>query len=405
MTFVGVAMLAPLFARPVAEIVGAPVAKARGISGFLARQNAMRSARRTAATASALMIGTALMAGSLILSTSITRSVEHSVTRGALADLVVRSETQQGFSRALATEVAAVPGVQAAEPYRFSAFKIGTATKQIVALAPEALNTDDPNAMLDIDVRQGDVTELAGDGIAVRTKVARDRRWSLGDTVSVTFPSGSHDLTVVALYEENALTGDYIVGLDTYNANFADETDFMVFLKLAPGADLRTVQASVRTVVDANYPSIKVQDRDEYIGDVKQQVNQFLSLITALLALAVVIALLGVLITMLLAVFERTHELGLLRAVGMARRQMRSMVRWEAAIVSIYGAILGLTLGVFFGLALTGALSDQGVTQRVVPVPALVILATVIAVLGVLAAIYPARRAARLNVLDAVAHQ
>jgi putative ABC transport system permease protein len=112
-----------------------------------------------------------------------------------------------------------------------------------------------------------------------------------------------------------------------------------------------------------------------------------------------------VLITMLLAVFERTHELGLLRAVGMARRQVRAMVRWEAAIVATYGAVLGLILGVFFGLALTGALEDEGVTVQVVPVPLLVILALIIAVLGVIASIYPARRAARLNILAAIAHE
>ena len=136
----------------------------------------------------------------------------------------------------------------------------------------------------------------------------------------------------------------------------------------------------------------------------KAQVNQFLGLITALLALAIIIALFGVLIAMLLAVFERTHELGLLRAVGMTRRQVRSMVRWEAAIVAVYGAVLGLVLGLFFGLALTRALRNDGVTEQVVPAPTLLMLMVVIVLLGVAAAIYPARRASRLNVLDAISH-
>jgi putative ABC transport system permease protein len=222
--------------------------------------------------------------------------------------------------------------------------------------------------------------------------------------VRATFPAGQRDVTVVALYDENALTGDYIIGLDTFNANFAENEDFLLLLKLESGADLRTVQANVQGIVDTSYPGLKVQDRDQYIGDVKAQVNQFLGLITALLALAIIIALLGVLITMLLAVFERTRELGLLRAVGMGRRQMRAMVRWEAAVVSVYGAILGVILGVFFGVALTGALDDQGVSHQVIPIPVLVVLAVVISLLGVVAAIYPARRAARLNVLDAIAH-
>jgi putative ABC transport system permease protein len=403
-TFVGVAMLAPMIARPVARILGEPVAKTRGASGRLAQQNAMRSARRTAATASALMIGTALMGGSLILSSSITESVERAVSGGALADLVVRSEGEQAFSPALATEVQDVAGVRAAERYRIGAFKIGNATKHLTAMNPEAFDVNDPDAMIDIDVREGDIDQLRGDTIAVRQKVADDKHWTVGTVFEATFPGGTRDVRVVALFDENSLTGDYVIGLDLYQQTFAENADFLVLLTIDDGADLATVQAAVQEVVEAGYPGIKVQDRDQYIGDVKAQVNQFLGLITELLALAIIIALLGVLITMLLAVYERTREIGLLRAVGMARRQVRSMVRWEAALVSIYGAVLGLALGVFFGVALTQALSDQGVNHQVIPVPVLVVLAVVISLLGVAAAIYPARRAAKLNVLDAISH-
>ena len=404
LTFIGVAMLAPMFARPVAGALGRPIARTRGAAGLLARQNAMRSSRRTAATASALMIGTALMGGSLILSSSITKSVERAVSGGALADLVVRTDTQQGFSPALAPELRAVPGVRATQSYRVGVFKLGNATKNLTALNAEALDTNNPDAMIDVHVRAGDISQLSGDTIAVRRKIANDKGWSVGTMVSATFPTGQRQLRIVALYEENSLTGDYIIDLDTFNANFAENADFLVLIKLQSGADLRSVQATLQGIADKSYPGVKVQDRDQYLGDVKAQVNQFLGLITALLALAIIIALLGVLITMLLAVFERTRELGLLRAVGMGRRQMRSMVRWEAAVVSVYGALLGLILGVFFGVALTRALKDQGVTERVIPIPALIILALIIALLGVAAAIYPARRAARLNVLDAISH-
>jgi putative ABC transport system permease protein len=173
---------------------------------------------------------------------------------------------------------------------------------------------------------------------------------------------------------------------------------------LRPGADLATVQHEIATLIDARYPGgIEVQNREEYIADVKDQVAQFTNLVTALLVLAVGIALLGVLITMLLSVSERTRELGLLRAVGMSRRQTRSVVRWEAVIVSAYGALLGLALGVFLGSALVSALHDQGITVTVVPVRPLLALAAVIALLGVAASVYPARRAARLNVVTAVA--
>jgi len=168
--------------------------------------------------------------------------------------------------------------------------------------------------------------------------------------------------------------------------------------------ELEAVKSSIATLLDSNYPGLKVEDRAEYVATTKAQVRQFTNLVSALLVLAIVIALIGVLITMLLSVSERTHELGLLRAVGMTRRQTRSTVRWEAAIVGVYGALLGLGLGVFFGLALVDALSKQGLTVPVVPIQPLIVLAIVISALGVLASVYPARRAARLNVIAAVSH-
>jgi putative ABC transport system permease protein len=398
-------MLAPMIARPVSRIVGAPAARLRGAAGTIARQNAMRSARRTAATASALMIGTALMAGSLILSGSFTESVDRAVTRGAVSDLVITAPGELGFSPALADDVREVPGVAASHPYRTGAFKIDDSTKEIVGLPPDAIDLSTAYPSLDIAVTSGDVQELRGDGLAVSEDVANDRGWSLGDAVDATFPTGDSALRIVALFDETALIGDYVIGLDTFAERFAETNDFLVLVSIDPSADLRSVQSSLQALVDEGYPGLDVMDRDQYIGDVRDQVNQLLSLITALLSLAVLIALLGVLITMLLAVFERTRELGMLRAVGMARSQTRAMVRWEAAIVSIYGAFLGLLLGAFFGLALTSALEEEGVTEQVVPIPSLIFLAIVIVLLGIGAAVYPARRAARLDILRAISHQ
>ena len=403
--FLGVSMLAPVVARPAAALLGRPIKATRGAAGLLARQNAMRSARRTATTASALMIGTALLAASVILSSSVTESVDRAVDRGAVADLVVRGGGAVGFSPAAAVTAREVVGVRAAYALRVGAFKIDGAKKQLTGIDPAALDVRAADVVIDPIVTTGDIARLGTDGIAVHDDVAKDHGWKVGDALALTFPTGAQDLTIVALYAENQLVGDYVISLATYEAHNATATDFLVLLTIADGADLATVQASVRAALDAGYPGIEVQTKAEYVGDVKAQVNQLLGLITALLGLAILIALVGVLITMLLAVFERTHELGLLRAVGMSRGQLRAMVRWEAAIISVFGALLGAALGVFFGYALTSALGDLGLTVIVIPWVSLMVLVLVIAVLGVGAALYPARRAGRLNVLDAVSRQ
>lgn len=403
--FLGVAMLAPMIARPVAGVLGRPIRELRGAQGLLARQNAMRSARRTATTASALMIGTALMAGSLILSSSLTRSVDRAVSKGAIAELVVRTDSQLGFSPAVREEAKSVPGVQEAYAYRTAVFRLGTADKQLTAIDPLALDTTRDDAAFDVGLESGDLSGLAQGGVAVSDKAADDHGWRVGDRISMTFASETINPPITAIYTENQLVGDYIVSLSTFEQGYADSLDFLVLISLAPGADLNTVKAELNTVISDRYPGVKVQDKDEYIGDVKKQVNQFLGLITALLGLAIIIAVFGVLIAMLLAVFERTRELGLLRAVGMARSQLRSMVRWEAAIISVFGALLGTALGLFFGYSLTRALRDQGIRSIVVPVPTLVILVVIITLLGIAAALYPARRASRLNILTAVSSE
>jgi putative ABC transport system permease protein len=271
LTFVGVAMLAPMFARPVARIVGAPVAATRGAAGHIARQNAMRSARRTAATASALMIGTALMAGSLILSQSFTKSVDRTVSKGALADLVITTPSQLGFSPALADDARQVPGVAVVHSYRDGVFKIGNATKDVTGLAPDAIDLRGPYPSFDIQVSAGDVQDLTGETIAVSSDVATDRGWSIGDEIDVAFPTGASRLRIVALYDENTLVGDYIIGIDALDAHFAETSDFLLVASIEPGADLRSVQADLQRIVDAGYPGLDVQDCDEYIGDVKAQ--------------------------------------------------------------------------------------------------------------------------------------
>ncbi len=401
-TFVGVAMVAPLLGRPVVAALGAPV-EATGASGMLARGNAARNPKRTATTASALMIGTALMAASFIMSRSITTSVERAISRGAVADLIVEGSNQLPFSGSLAAEVEQLDGISSVARVRVGQFLADGDQSELVALPAAAVEPGDPAQALDLGLREGDFTALPDGGIAVRDDVADDRGWGLGDRVPVTFPSGPGALTVVALFHERTIGGPYVVDLATYDANYAAPDDLLVLVNLADDGQLEQVKAEVAALIDASYPGLSVRDRAEYIDEVGDQVAQLTNLVTALLVLAVFIALLGVLITMLLSVSERTREIGLLRAVGMSRRQVRSMVRWEALIVALFGAVLGLALGGFFGVALVRALADQGITETVVPVVPLLVLAAVIAALGVITALYPARRAARMNVMLAVA--
>jgi putative ABC transport system permease protein len=402
--FVGVAMFAATIGKPVVAVLGEPIEHTCGVPGLLAHQNAARNPKRTATTASALMIGTALMAASFVLSSSITESVDQAVSGGAVADLIVTGPNEIGFSPALADEVAAMTDVRSVARYRYAAFKLGDATKQLVGLPAAALDPRSGNQALDVELTSGDISQLSDSGIAVQSDVADDHQWSLGDVLTITVPSGTQQLRLVATYEQNALVGDYVVDQSTFEQGYEVSTDYLVLVLLRPGADIATAQHDITALVDERYPGgLEVQDREQYIADAKEQVAQLTNLVTALLVLAVGIALLGVLITMLLSVSERTRELGLLRAVGMSRRQTRSVVRWEAVIVSAYGALLGLAVGVFLGSALVTALEQEGLNVTVIPTLPLLVLAAVIALLGVTASVYPARRAARLNVVAAVA--
>jgi putative ABC transport system permease protein len=219
----------------------------------------------------------------------------------------------------------------------------------------------------------------------------------------VLLPNRRHvELVVGAVFRANQVVGTMVVPLDTYAAAGGPALDQFVYVDLAEGADAATVRADLERVL-AVYPVVRVQDQGEFRDALKGNVNQVLLLINALLALSVLIAVLGIVNTLALAVLERTREIGLLRAVGMERRQLRRMVRLESVVISVYGATLGLVLGVVLGVALTRTLSSQGIEVLSVPVGRLALSLALSASIGVLAALWPARRAARLQVLTAIA--
>jgi putative ABC transport system permease protein len=216
--------------------------------------------------------------------------------------------------------------------------------------------------------------------------------------------TGPQQLRVALVYGENQPAGDYLLGTATYDANFEDVFDFQVFVKKASSVDAATALAAVKGVAEG-YPGSKVLDQTEYKADQTKFVNQILGLVYALLALAILIALLGIGNTLALSIIERTREIGVMRAVGMTRKQLRSTIRWESVIIALQGAVLGLLVGVFFGWALGLALRDEGFNTLRLPVVSLVVIMVLAGIAGVLAAVWPARRAAKLDVLRAVASE
>jgi putative ABC transport system permease protein len=399
-TFIGVAMLTPMIARPVAGALGAPIRRT-GVPGKLGRENAMRNPRRTAATASSLMIGLGLVVFVAVFGASAKASSSAILERTLKADFILSSPTFSGFSTAAAADIRAVPGVQTASQVRQGEVHIDDATSFITGVDPATFD-----AVSDVGVVAGSVADLGEAGsIAIFEDTAADNALGIGDTVVVEWPStGETELDVVAIYSENGLIGDWTVSLETFDANVAQELDVFVFVKAEEGADVAAVQAGLEEAL-APYPNIQSQDQAAFRDEYAALITQVLNLVTALLLLAVVIALFGVMNTLFLSIYERTRELGLLRAVGLTRRQTRSMVRWEAVIISIMGALFGVVIGIAFGWALQQALASEGFTELGIPGGQILVYVVLAAVLGVFFAIFPARRAAKLNVLRAISYE
>jgi putative ABC transport system permease protein len=400
LTFIGAAMLTPLIARPVAAALGAPV-RATGISGKLGRENAMRNPRRTAATASALMIGLGLVVFVAVFGASAKASVNSALDRTLKADFILTSPTFSGFSTAAADDMRPVPGVEVVSEVRQGQLRIGGSSDYLSGIDPSSFS-----GVANADLVSGSFVDLARpDSIAVFDDVAADHGWTVGDRVDAEFPAtGTQRLEIVAIYSEQGVLGNYAASIPTFEEYVAQQLDIMVLIKAAPDADPATVQRGLTEALRP-YPNIEVQDQTAFKDKYSSFLNQVLNLLTALLLMAVIIAVFGIVNTLSLSIHERTRELGLLRAVGMTRRQTRSMVRWEAVLIAVMGALFGVVIGILFGWAMQQALAPQGFTELGIPGAQIAIYVVLAAVAGVLAAIMPARRAARLNILEAVAYE
>jgi putative ABC transport system permease protein len=404
--FIGLAILSVLFARPLAAFVGRPLALAFGEPAYLGRENAMRSPRRTATTASALMIGVALVAFVTIVASSIKASANSVIDRDLHADYVIQPSSmsagfqQAGVSPGIADALAHDLTIAEVSEIRTGQFGLDGVSKTLFAVDPFTL----PHMLSFDDASLRSLSALNDVGVLVRRRVAEDEGWRVGDNVPMQYQRvGTVQTPIQGLFDSDALNGaDYLITIGEYDHRYVQRMDAQVFVKATAGASHAEIQAAIDEALGA-YPNVTAMDRGQYADAQARQIDSLLVFVQALLGLSVIIALLGIANTLGMSILERRRELGLLRAVGMTRGQLRAMVRWEAVIIGVIGALLGLAVGTFFGWALVRALRDQGFTEFAVPFARLLVYVVLGAIAGVVAAIVPARRAARLNVLEAIA--
>jgi putative ABC transport system permease protein len=406
--FIGVTVLAPLVARPLAYLVGAPLIRLPGRVGLLARGNTMRNPKRTSATAAALMIGLAVIVGTSVLVSSARAEISQQVSAASRTDFYVQAtNSASGISPALAGIIARQPGVRAVTEVReTNATVAGAANRNVEGVDPAAIGQ-----FTNLGVTAGQVSALGTSGsagtpsapaaagaIMVSSAAAAGGGWKVGDTIQVQFGSyGVYRLRIVAIFANVGPLSDYLVSDATLAADSGVRTD-SVDLVQAPASARGSIQAAL-----TGYPGAQLLDQTGYIASQTAVLNSLLTLVTAMLVLAIVIALLGVVNTLALSIVERTREIGLLRAIGMRRGQLRQMVAAESMIISVIGALLGTVLGVGLGVALAEALTRSQHATVAIPAGQLLIYILATGAAGVLASIGPARRAAKLNMLTAIA--
>lgn len=400
LVLLGVAVTSPVLGRPVLDLLGVGYRAAYGSIGELARQNSVRNPRRTAATASALMIGLTLVSAMAVLGSSAKASFDEIVADAMRSDYVVQNPVGMTFSPSIGDRIEQVDGVAEVARVRFAPGEVDGEPAFLVGISPER-----PDAVIEVTPVAGELAAFGPGTVLVDADVAMDRGMAVGDELAVSSHGELVRLRVAALVEYAPGTGAaYTMDLQTL-ADFGwPPSDGMLGVTRAEGADASAVHAALREAV-ADVPLVAVSDQAEFVEQQTGFVDQFLALIYALLALAVVIAALGIVNTLGLSVIERTREIGLLRAIGLRRSQLRRMVRLESVAIALLGAVLGVGLGLAFGTVLQRALVDEGLVLLAIPWGQVAIFLVLAALVGVLAALWPAHRASRMNVLQAIATQ
>ena len=395
---VGTALLSPVLGRPVLAGLGWVYRRSFGAVGLMAEQNARRNPRRTAATASALMIGVSLVTMMAVLGASAKASLDKTLAEDIIADYVVSNPVGQPFSGAIARDVEAVPGVAQVARIRGAVLQLDGERDFATGVDPAVIAT-----VVRPEILTGSLADLDVRGVAISGELALEKGLAVGSTVTVGYAGEESERTVVATYTEDAaLSSDVTMSLDGFDAIGVPPTDRTLYVTAQPGADRPALKRALTASI-ADLPTVSVSDQAEFAASQREPIDQLLYIVYALLGLAVVIAILGIVNTLALSVIERVREIGLLRAVGLSRRQLRTMLRLESVAIAVLGAVLGIVLGLGFAIALQRSLIDDGIDVLAIPGGQLALFVGAAAVVGVLAALWPGRRAARLDVLRAIA--
>jgi putative ABC transport system permease protein len=397
----GAVVLGPVVARPAAAVLGAGPAALRGVTGRLARRNAMRNPRRTAASASALMVGTAVVGLFTTFGASIKASIDDTIDEDFAGDLIVLPDGFSGslLSPDLGPAIAELPDVESAVGTAYGPAVIGGSTVEVAATDVTGLS-----AVFDVGVSSGSLDGFDADDVAISEEFADDHDLALGSTIPMTWVDGETTPHVVtAVYHDRMTFGDVIVATETLAAHVAQDNITVVLVDLANGVDVDAAKAEVAAVT-ARFAAPEPMDRDEYTDTVAEEIDTMLYFVYGMLGVAVIIALMGIANTLSLSIHDRRRELGLSRAVGQDRSQVRSTVRWESVIIAVFGTIGGISLGGFLGWGIVRALKAQeGFGVFALPVVPLAVILGLAAAAGVVAALRPARRAAKTDILAAIA--